>query len=65
MKNSKKDILHYLASRDLFFPDTFKPGDFSLIVNEQNFRKAINSFPAGSPPGIDGMRPQYLEVSRH
>jgi hypothetical protein len=48
-------------SRKLFFPDAFKPGDFSLIVNEENFRKAINSFPAGSSPGLDGMRPQYLE----
>jgi hypothetical protein len=34
-------------SRELFFPDAFKPGDFSLIVNEQNVQEAINSFPAG------------------
>jgi hypothetical protein len=45
----------------IFFPDGFKPGDFSLTVNEQNVREAINSFPAGSSPGLDGMRPQYLK----
>jgi hypothetical protein len=45
----------------IFFPDAFKPGDFSLTVNEQNVREAINSFPAGSSPGLDGMRPQYLK----
>jgi hypothetical protein len=44
-----------------FFPDAFKPGDFSLIVIEQNVREAINSFPVGSLPGLDGMRPQYLK----
>jgi hypothetical protein len=44
-----------------FFPDPSKPGDISLIVNEQNVREAINSFPAGSSPGLDGMRPQYLK----
>jgi hypothetical protein len=44
-----------------FFPDAFKPGDFSLIVNEQNVREAINSFPASSSPDLDGMRPQYLK----
>jgi hypothetical protein len=44
-----------------FFPGAFKPGDFSLIVIEQNVREAINSFPAGSLPGLDGMRPQYLK----
>jgi hypothetical protein len=48
-------------SRELFFPDPSKPGDISLIVNEQNVREAINSFPAGSSPGLDGMRPQYLK----
>jgi hypothetical protein len=32
-----------------------------LIINEQNVREAINSFPAGSSPGLDGMRPQYLK----
>jgi hypothetical protein len=30
-------------------------------VNEQTVREAINSFPAGSSPGLDGMRPQYLK----
>jgi hypothetical protein len=50
---------HPLPSRELFFPDAFKPGDFSLIVNEQNIREAIISFP-GSSPGLDGMRPQYI-----
>jgi hypothetical protein len=35
--------------------------DFSLIVNKQNVREAINSFPASSTPGLDGMRPQYLK----
>jgi hypothetical protein len=29
---------HPSPSRELFFPDAFKPGDFSLIVNEQNVR---------------------------
>jgi hypothetical protein len=52
---------HPLPSRELFFPDPSKPGDISLIVNEQNVREAINSFPAGSSPGLDGMRPQYLK----
>jgi hypothetical protein len=27
-------------SRQIFFPDAFKPGDFSLIVNEQNVQEA-------------------------
>jgi hypothetical protein len=58
LKNLKK---HPSPFRELFFPDAFKPGDFSLIVNEQNVREAINSFPAGSSPGLDGMRPQYLK----
>jgi hypothetical protein len=31
------------------------------MVNEQNVREAINSFPAGSSPGLDGLRPQYLK----
>jgi hypothetical protein len=44
-----------------FFPDPSKTGDISLIVSEQNVREAINSFPAGSSPGLDGMRPQYLK----
>jgi hypothetical protein len=48
-------------SRELFFPDPSKPGDISLIVNEQNIREGMNSFPAGSSPGLDGMRPQYLK----
>jgi hypothetical protein len=52
---------HPSPSRELFFPDPFTPGDISLIVNEQNVREAINSFPAGSSPGLDGMRPQYLK----
>jgi hypothetical protein len=43
----KKPILYHL------------PNFFS--VNEQNVRGAINSFPAGSSPGLDGMRPQYLK----
>jgi hypothetical protein len=34
---------HPSPSRELFFPDAFKTGDFSLIVNEQNVREAINS----------------------
>jgi hypothetical protein len=58
LKNFKK---HPSPSRELFFPDAFKPRDFSLIVNEQNVREAINSFPAGSSAGLDGMRPQYLK----
>jgi hypothetical protein len=52
---------HPSPSRELFFPNAFKPGDFSLIVDEQDIREAINSFPAGSSPGLDGMRPQYLK----
>jgi hypothetical protein len=59
LKNLKKN--HPSPSRELFFPDPFKPGDTSLIVNEQNVRAAINSFPAGSSPGLDGMRPQYMK----
>jgi hypothetical protein len=52
------DKKHPSPSRELFFPDPSKPGDISLIVNEQNVREAINSF---SSPGLDGMRPQYLK----
>jgi hypothetical protein len=52
---------HSSPSREFFFPDAFKPRDFSLIVNEQNVRDTINSFLAGSSPGLDGMRPQYLK----
>jgi hypothetical protein len=52
---------HSSPSRELFFPDAFLPGEFSLIVNEQKIREAINSFPAGSSLGLDGMRPQYLK----
>jgi hypothetical protein len=48
-------------SLELFSPDFFKPVDFSLIVNEQNVREAISSFPAGSSPGLNGIRPQYLK----
>jgi hypothetical protein len=56
LKNKKK---RSSPSRELFVPDAFEPGDFSLIVNKQNVREAINSFPASSTPGLDGMRPQY------
>jgi hypothetical protein len=59
LKNLKKK--HPSPSRELFFPDAFKPGDFSLIVNEQNVREAINSSPADSSPGLDGTRSQYLK----
>jgi hypothetical protein len=59
LKNSKKK--HPSPSRELFFPGPFKPGDISLIGNEQNVREAINSFPAWSAPGSDGMRPHYLK----
>jgi hypothetical protein len=52
---------HPSPSRELFSPDAFKTGDSSLIVNEQNVPEAINSFLAGSSPGLDGMRPQYLK----
>jgi hypothetical protein len=52
---------HPSPFRKLFFPDPSKTGDISLIVNEQNVREAINSFPAGSSPGLDGMRPHYLK----
>jgi hypothetical protein len=48
----KKKSLHAL---------NIKTGDFSLIVNEQNVREAINSFPVGSSPFLDGTRPQYLK----
>jgi hypothetical protein len=58
LKNLKK--ISFTISRN-FFPDPSKPGDISLIVNEQNVRGAINSFPASSSPGLDGMRPQYLK----
>jgi hypothetical protein len=59
LKNLKKKPPS--PSRELFFPDPSQSGDISLIVNEQNVREAINSFPAGSSPGLDGMRPQYLK----
>jgi hypothetical protein len=49
LKNLKKTS--FTISRT-FFPDSYKPGDISLIVNEQNVREA---------PGLDGMRPQYLK----
>jgi hypothetical protein len=52
---------HPSPSGDFFFPDAFKTGDFSLTVNEQNVREASNSFPAGSSPSLDGMRPQYFK----
>jgi hypothetical protein len=52
---------HPSPSGEFFFPDAFKTGDFSLTVNEQNVREASNSFPAGSSPSLDGMRPQYFK----
>jgi hypothetical protein len=58
LKNFKKTSL---AISRTFLPEAFKPGNFSLIVNEQNVREAINSFPADSSPGLDGTRPQYLK----
>jgi hypothetical protein len=46
---------HPSPSRELFAQTLL---NFSLIVNEQNVREAISSFPAGFSPGLDGMRPQ-------
>lgn len=37
------------------------PPSCSLIVNEQQVRKKINSFQYGSGPGIDGFRPQFFK----
>jgi hypothetical protein len=37
----KENILHHLAN---FFPNAFKPGDFSLIVNERSRSAGIKSF---------------------
>jgi hypothetical protein len=59
LKNSKKKT-SFTISRT-FFPKPFQTRRHSLIVNEQNVREAINSFPADSSPGLDGMRPQYLK----
>jgi hypothetical protein len=56
---------HPSPSRELFFPDSSKSGDISLIVNEQNVREAINSFPAGSSPGLDGMRLETTILERY
>jgi hypothetical protein len=50
-----------LPKRCNFWRQISFSGDISLIVNEQNVREAINSFPAGSSPGLDGMRPQSLK----
>jgi hypothetical protein len=50
------DIKGTVNLANFFFPDVFKPGD-----NEQNVRETINSFPVGSSPGLDGMKPQYLK----
>jgi hypothetical protein len=58
--NNLKKKASFTISRT-FFPGAFKPGDFSLIVNEQNVREAFNSFPVGTSPDLDGMRPQYLK----
>ncbi|XP_031348412.1 uncharacterized protein LOC116174613 [Photinus pyralis] len=52
---------HPAPSRDLSFPD---PPDGSLEhypLIEHEIQKSINSFPAGSSPGIDGLRPQFLK----
>jgi hypothetical protein len=54
--SSDDSLASFNESRELFFPDAFKPRDFSLIDNEQNVREAINSFPAGSSPGLEGLR---------
>jgi hypothetical protein len=56
---------HPSPSRELFFPDAFKPRDFSLIVNEQNVREAINSFPARSSPHICKCNAKVDEIGIH
>jgi hypothetical protein len=43
------------------FPNPPENDHLALIVNESNILKSINSFPCGSAPGIDGMRPQFLK----
>jgi hypothetical protein len=57
LKNSKKTS--FTISRT-FFPRPFQTRRH-FFNSEQNVREAINSFPAGSSPGLDGMRPQYLK----
>jgi hypothetical protein len=43
------------------FPNPPENDHPALIVNESDILKSINSFPCGSAPGIDGMRPQFLK----
>jgi hypothetical protein len=62
MKMLLKDLKkHPSPSRELFFPNAFKTGDFSLIVNEQNVLESINFFPAGSSPG-EGFAMQRIRI---
>ncbi|KAL1448357.1 hypothetical protein WDU94_014016 [Cyamophila willieti] len=53
---------HPTPSRELDFP--CPPDDqlfSSILVTEPIVLKAINGFPAGSSPGLDGLRPQHLK----
>jgi len=39
--------------------------DTALTVSEEDVRRAVFSFPAGSSGGPDGMRPQHLKDCCH
>jgi hypothetical protein len=47
-----------LISNHFQTPENYHP---VLIVNESDILKSINSFPCGSAPGIDSIRPQFLK----
>jgi hypothetical protein len=47
-----------LVSNHFQTPENYHP---VLIVNESDILKSINSFPCGSAPGIDSIRPQFLK----
>jgi hypothetical protein len=52
---------HPKPSRHLSYPDPPENNNHNLSLNESEVLKGVNSFPNGSAPGIDGMRPQFLK----
>jgi hypothetical protein len=53
---------HPKSSRHLSYdPDPPENNNHNLSLNESEVLKCINSFPNGSAPRIDGMRPQFLK----
>jgi hypothetical protein len=52
---------HPKSSRHLSYPDPPENNNHNLSLNESEVLKRINSFPNGSAPRIDGMRPQFLK----